>query len=181
MREKTILGLTFLVVFLFASFAFSQNFIVETRDDGVKICINKNGPSSDKQLYRFKETLSLGGEEPSPKLYMPSQCLVDGIGIMYVVDEKMIKKIDPNGNDIVFISKVGNGPGELRNPRLICIYNDTLITHDFSSKYFELFYTYLMYCLQALRFHLFLTYNLGYHLFELWYTQDYSKLFLIPG
>jgi hypothetical protein len=127
------------VVSLYPSISSSQNFVVKTREDGVEICINKNGPSSKEQTYTFKETLSLGGEKPVPILYQPWQCLVDNEENIYVIDEKRIKKFDNYGTFIQFIGNIGKGPGEFNSPFLRYILKDTLFVSNFTSSRYELF------------------------------------------
>ena len=80
-----------------------------TIENDIDICTNSIGPKYTEPLYEIEELLSLGGEEPEPKLYQPfGDCLVDDEGNIFFSDEDRIKKFDSDGNFLQFIGRPGD-------------------------------------------------------------------------
>lgn len=128
--------LTFILWSSFTLFGFSQNF--------VEIKISEK-PNQDSQLYVLEENLSLGNEEPTPKIYQPTSSMsVDQNGNIYIIDENRIKKFDPTGDFICYIGNRGQGPGETYYPSIERIINDTLVVGQGESwsgtRKYELFH-----------------------------------------
>lgn len=103
-----------------------HKFTVSESENGVQISINSDGPKFSEPIYNIEETLSLGGEEPTPKLYQPNSFIVDDNGALYFTDENRVKKFDKNGTFLQYIGRKGQGPGEVFYPKLIHIFGDTL-------------------------------------------------------
>lgn len=121
-----------------------HTFTKEINENNIEICTNSGGPKFIKSLYTIEETLSLGGEEPEPKLFQPYGVLVDDQGFLFFIDEYRIKKFSPQGDFISLISQPGQGPGEITNPRLEAIIGDTLYVDQFvwsGRRKYELFNT----------------------------------------
>ena len=62
----------------------AHEFTTSIGDDGVEICVNSGGPKYAEPLYDIEETLSLGGEEPEPKLYQPFNFLIGDDSTIYI-------------------------------------------------------------------------------------------------
>ncbi len=120
----------------------SHSFSKKVRNDGVEICVNKKTPLYDTPIYDIRETLSLGGESHVPKLYQSYNFFVDNDGCLYFTDEKRVKKFDSEGNFLFLIGDRGDGPGEIKNPRLITIIDNILFVGESSwrgNRKYELF------------------------------------------
>ncbi len=121
----SILILTVFIV-LSCSTSPSHTFTKEIDENNIEICTNSGEPKFTESLYTIEESLSLGGEEPEPKLFQPYGVLVDDEGSLFFVDEGRIKKFSSKGEFISFISQPGQGPGEVTHPKLEAIIGDTL-------------------------------------------------------
>ena len=122
----------------------SHRFAVSTSEKGADLRVNSGGPKYETPLYDIDETLSLGGEEPEPTLFEPRSFLVDDDGNLYFTDDDRIKKFDSTGKFRRFISRRGNGPGEVSYPSLERFLGDTLVVsryrHSGSLRKWDLFY-----------------------------------------
>jgi hypothetical protein len=120
----------------------TNDFLRVAEQNGVQVHIIKNKPKKSNEFCTITETLSLGGEEPVPKLFQPRNCLVDNAGNLYFSDEGRIKKFSPKGEFMHFIGNKGEGPGEINFPSLEQIIGDSLIvgqTRRSSASRYEIF------------------------------------------
>ena len=134
----------FLIIVASCSNTSSHRFSKKINNAGVEVCTSSGGPKYADPLYTLEETLSLGGEAPEPKLFQPFGVLVDDERYLYFIDEQRIKKFSPHGEFVSYIGRIGQGPGEITNPRLAVILGDTLYADQFQwsgSRKYELFKT----------------------------------------
>ncbi len=137
MLQNKGIGRIFIFVFI-VSFVFIScskegvhKFTTSINEDGVEVCVNSDGPKYTEPLYEIEETLSLGGEEPEPKLFQPQDFLVDDDGFLYFTDEDRIKKFEADGKFVSFIAARGEGPGEVNYPTLHRFIGDTLVVDQY--------------------------------------------------
>jgi hypothetical protein len=119
-----------------------HKFITTLDENGRKVSINLGHPKYGDSIYKIKETLSLGGEEPIPKVYQPiGRPLIDNEGNIYLTDENRIKKFSKAGTFLYYIGSRGDGPGEVKYPYLEKILGDTIVVDHGRSKrgMYELF------------------------------------------
>ena len=83
--------MTMLMIMILISASCSNSpkhtFTKKINENNIEICMNSGGPKFIKSLYTIEETLSLGGEEPEPKLFQPYGVLVDDEGFLFFIDE----------------------------------------------------------------------------------------------
>ncbi|MBN2415658.1 hypothetical protein JXO52_07440 [bacterium] len=122
----------------------AHRFSREVREDGVELIVNSGGPKYAEPLYEPEETLSLGGEEPEPKLFQPGNDspLVDVEGSIFITDGDHVKKFNSDGNFVAYITRPGQGPGELFYPRLLRMMQDTIVVDQWQYSGKKNYYLY---------------------------------------
>lgn len=126
-RNITIILTIQLLIFLYCSPKKRSPFIEKMIKKGVQVIQINETPESEEPLYNYKIILSLGGENPTPILFQPKECLVDENENLYFSDEGRIKKFDAYGHFLCFVGNKGEGPGEINWPSLEQVMGDSLI------------------------------------------------------
>jgi len=126
-KLEKLLTLIFLFQFFFCTKENAQTFFSKVQQNGVSVIEIDNISKQLENYFQYEEILSLGAEEPEPKLYQPLDCLVDKNGNLYFSDEGRIKKFDSMGNFLQYIGNKGEGPGEIYWPSLEQTVGDSLI------------------------------------------------------
>ncbi|NOR46079.1 MAG: 6-bladed beta-propeller [Candidatus Delongbacteria bacterium] len=104
--------------------------------NGIKNYINKVEPANNEFNYKFKEILSIkgdnGSEDSLRSFFSSNDISVDSKENIYIVDENSntIKKFDKNGHFLKSFGNVGTGPGEYGQAKNLVILNDIVYISD---------------------------------------------------
>jgi len=120
------LAISLIAVFMFCTNVNDHRYTINENEQGVTTIVNSGGAKYLDPIFNLKEILQIGGETTTPMLYQPNSVHVGNDGSLYFIDEKRLKKFDAKGQFLSYISKEGQGPGEVLFPGLYHIFNDTL-------------------------------------------------------
>lgn len=103
-------------------------------ENGVQISRTQGGPKYSGEIfdYEFVHTLNEDPQNPESLLDQPAWFAMDRNGLCYLPHnhDKRIQVFNSNGDYVNSFGRLGDGPGEFRNPKLQYLSGDTLSIFD---------------------------------------------------